>query len=163
MNKKLAVLAAMLIAGAAFAVVEQKYDVWAKFNPHLFIKGFYVGPEIGTNKVQTDTQNKVTAVRQGCFSQDFPAIGGKSDSTLALCADSIAQTITGVKVRDTCFATTNFGEDGGSNLDVAVSLNCYVSAPNAVKFRICAHMSDAGSINLADGGFCATVISNQVQ
>lgn len=120
-----------------------------------FKAGIYLGPT-----ATASSSNKITGAWSGCRSYDFPAIGGGATSVLPLCAESLGVTVTGAIPGDPCFVGVNLGADGGANLDVAVDLSCQFTAPGVGKVKACAHMSDAGSIDIPDAGYCLRDLSN---
>lgn len=160
MKKPVLVALVLLAAGSALAVApyvnEQK-------DPTRFRKGVAVGPS-----TTSSTSNLVTKVLGNRCSYDYPAIGGTSTSLLPLAAYSFPCTVTGARVGDLCFANSFEGADagvgtgdGGNPFRQELILTCNVTAPDTVKGRLAALMSDGGSIDLPDASYSYGVISFQ--
>lgn len=158
MFKKVALF--VLVAAVAYGAAEIAFDRFAAFRPMLIIKGFYVGPDTGTGKVQSNDRNKLTAIRFVDLDQDFPAIGGTGATTQ--CRETGVFTATGVKYGDLCSATTSFGMDGGAEAHVDVSFSCRAKT-NGVVLKACTSILDGGNINLEDAGYTLEIHSNRRQ
>lgn len=115
-----AVLGALLFASVAWAAVP-----WTSINLNQWVKNrFYVGPAA---TVGTDSNHVDAMLAPVATSIDF---AGVTDQ----CEDSSAITVTGAAVGDPC----SVGKP--ATMPCAHCwLDCYVSAANAVKVRLCAH------------------------
>lgn len=152
--KFLAVLAALGVAGLAWAVAEQRVDKYGGQFPVWFNKGLYVGTD--TANPTASTYNKVAGIRTCTGDYDFPALTGSVLGLDTLCAESSAITCTGVKFTDTC----NVGLDQVV-VNAFGNFNAYVSATGAVKVRACADgITDGGTFNQPDSGYWVTCVSH---
>lgn len=165
MKKRSVVLATLLFSAVAFAIAERSFDRYAQTKAALFIKGLYVGPDVGSNKVQSDTLNKVTAIRRGYVAWDFPALSGTDGLGGLECDETATTTVTGAKITDTCIPSSDLGVDGGDALNRDATLSCR-AVTNGCIVKLCGpHATDAGvnNYNLHDAGFYCTLLSFQAQ
>lgn len=153
---RITLLAMLGLAGVALAAAYSGAFA-AMYTLPVYLKGgLFVG-----NGAAANTVNRVTKMPGGVCAYDFPTIGGKSDSLLPICADSFPCTVPDALVGDPCFVASLAGADAGTGLDVAVSLTCNITAPGVGRVRACAHMSDAGTIDMADAGYYLRAVSGR--
>ncbi len=149
-----------LLSFAAWAVKDSSIDRMAEFKPFAIIKGFYVGPTVGANKVTNDVVNKVTAFRKVSLDWDFPALSAGQ----VFCAESATATLTGAKSGDLCVTSSNFGMDAGVYGALNVLLSCR-ALTDGVVFKACSFTTDAGipAVDLPDGGYMGWTLSTTAQ
>lgn len=98
-------------------------------------------------------QNLIVEPSTGLVAIDFAALGG-SLSNVSSCRNSSASTATGCVIGDSCWASTTYGlNDGGTALAENATLTCYVSAANAVTFKLCWTSNDGGAFDPGAGLF----------
>lgn len=112
-----------------------------------FRAGFYVGPA----SVTTASANKISASYGIVTSYDFGVLSNNAIN--APCEETPAMARTGVLPGDPCMAGSTFGADGGAALPDTIGLSCKVTAPGSVKLRACTSLTDAGTVDLGDGGY----------
>jgi hypothetical protein len=127
MTKRVVVLGALLIGGAALAM--------NLFHHMLYARG---GITIGA------TGTGISDSYSGSGIYDFPSLTGTHTS----CLDSAAITVTGAAFGDVC----SVGIDQALPTDALI--NCHVSAANAVKVRACASgIEDGGEVDIPDASY----------
>ncbi len=147
-NFKLAAVLGLAICGIAFAAAPPASDLFR------WVKGRI---NIGSTYVQA---NGITHTSVGCTAYDFPAIGDGTLVSKPICLDTWDITATGARPGDSCSPSSSFGADGGADVAASVNFFCRVTATNTIKVRACSFMSDSGTVDLADAGFCGRTFSN---
>lgn len=89
---------------------------------------------------------------------DFPVLSPTNSSGTDECLRSWNVTATGAVLTDGCFASNNFGVDGGAILPTNVHITCSVVAADTIAFDACAQLNDAGTINLTDAGYLGRIL-----
>lgn len=86
---------------------------------------------------------------------DFPALGNTALDTP--CSETANCNLPGAAIGDSCIAGTNLGVDGGAVLLSTATISCRATT-NAIVFKLCVSLTDAGSYNLTDAGLFGRVI-----
>lgn len=150
----------VLAAGAIALVAEGTFDRAAVFKPQLFIKGFFVGPELGSAKVTNSKENKVTGIYSGKFDFDFPAIGPGGAGQAGGHIRTPGMVLKGVQIGDPCIVGVDKTMiDGGYAPDL--ELRAHVQFANSVILEAVAQLYDAGSIDMPDASYKVTCFSSQ--
>lgn len=101
--------------------------------------------------------NLIIEPTTGAVAIDFGALSNAALGTP--CRESAAFTATGAVIGDSCLASTTYGlNDGGTALLSTSTLSCYVSAANAITFRICFLATDGGSFDPGAGLYVGKAI-----
>ena len=109
---------------------------------------FASGITIGSTGTAISLRKCVTA------SQQF------ASTPAGYCANSTNLALVGATVGNLCRVMGNQGADGGSAIDPAADVSCYVSAADVVTIKFCARSADAGALALADAGYTACIEKN---
>lgn len=155
------ILLAVTAFGAAQTLVTEgsNFDRFAEFKPIDFVKGFYVGPAAGANKVALSKQNKITGIYSAILDYDFPnivpAFGGQGGHTR-----SQLFPLKGVQVGDPCIVgSTRSPFDGGTAQDL--EFRAYPWVVDQVEIEAILQVNDAGSYDPPDAGYKVTCFSSQ--
>lgn len=101
--------------------------------------------------------NLIVEPTTGPVSVDFAVLSNVAVGTP--CRDSSAFTAQNAAIGDSCLASTTYGlNDGGTALLSTSTLSCYVSAANAITFRLCFIATDAGTFDPGAGLFVGKAI-----
>jgi len=136
MKNKILAVAALLLAGTAFAVSES-IDKFNNPRPVQFASGIYVGSD--ASLVAANVKNKLTRVLGTTTTIDFTTqTVGRQESS--------AVTVTGARTGDRCIVTPN-----ATAAALAAQFTCYVSATNAVKVVFVPLSEQIGTTAALDG------------
>lgn len=157
MNKFKYVFAAVLVAGAAFAVRQVKYSTVNDPNPQWFQQGYYVGPP--NSYVVNDTKNRVTR-SIGCqVDYDFAGVIPRP----GFIQETVNYPCVGVKLGDPCsVGVVNASpQDGGSAWEDNVNFFAIAKKDDKIVIRMVTASGDGGDMNPPDAGYKVRCTSNQ--